>query len=226
MWRRLSAELGVPVVPTVAVKRGGADALIEAIETGALDRRSAPWPRRRGTRPPPKTPSRCSAICADLLAAAGYSPPRESPGSGASMRCCCIRSAASLVLLAVLFVMFQAVFSWAEAPMDWIDGGMSALGEFTAAHMPAGPLASLLVNGVIGGAGSVLVFLPQILILFFFILALEDSGYLPRAAYLLDRLMGRRRAVGPRLHPAAVELRLRDPRHHGGRAPSRAGATA
>ena len=74
--------------------------------------------------------------------------------------------------------------------MDWIEGAMNSLGEFTAAHMPAGPLASLLVNGVIGGAGSVLVFLPQIVILFFFILALEDSGYLPRAAYLLDRLMG------------------------------------
>jgi hypothetical protein len=95
-----------------------------------------------------------------------------------------------VVLAAVLFVMFQAVFSWAEAPMDWIDGAMAQLGEFTAAHLPAGPLASLLVNGVIAGAGSVLVFLPQILILFLFILALEDSGYLPRAAYLLDRLMG------------------------------------
>ena len=106
------------------------------------------------------------------------------------MRCCCIRWRGSLVLAAVLFVMFQAVFSWAEAPMNWIDGAMAQLGEFTAAHLPAGPLASLLVNGVIGGAGSVLVFLPQILILFLFILALEDSGYLPRAAYLLDRLMG------------------------------------
>ena len=95
-----------------------------------------------------------------------------------------------LVLLAVLFVMFQAVFSWAETPMNWIESAMAGLGAFTAAHMSDGPLASLLVNGVIGGAGSVLVFLPQILILFLFILALEDSGYLPRAAYLLDRLMG------------------------------------
>jgi len=90
----------------------------------------------------------------------------------------------------VLFVMFQAVFSWAEAPMNLIDGAMAQFGAFTAAHLPPGPLASLLVNGVIAGAGSVLVFLPQILILFLFILALEDSGYLPRAAYLLDRLMG------------------------------------
>ncbi len=95
-----------------------------------------------------------------------------------------------MILLAVLFVMFQAVFTWAKAPMDWIDSAMSSLGSFTTSHLPAGPLASLLADGVIAGAGSVLVFLPQIVILFFFILALEDSGYLPRAAYLLDRLMG------------------------------------
>jgi len=68
---------------------------------------------------------------------------------------------------------------------------MAGLGEWTAAHMAEGPLRSLLVDGVIAGAGSVLVFLPQILILFFFILLLEDSGYLPRAAFLLDTVMGK-----------------------------------
>ena len=83
------------------------------------------------------------------------------------------------------------------------------------AHLPAGPLASLLADGVIAGAGAVLVFLPQIVILFFFILVLEDSGYMPRAAYLLDRLMGRVGSVGARVHSAAVEPRLRDPRDHG-----------
>jgi ferrous iron transport protein B len=70
---------------------------------------------------------------------------------------------------------------------------MATLGAWVGGHLPAGPIASLLVNGVIAGAGSVLVFLPQIILLFFFILALEDSGYLPRAAYVLDKLMG---AVG------------------------------
>jgi len=95
------------------------------------------------------------------------------------------------VLLAVLlFCVFQAVFSWATAPMAWISAGMSMLGGAVRDLMAAGPLRSLLVDGVIAGAGSVLVFLPQILILFAFILLLEDSGYLPRAAYLLDRLMG------------------------------------
>jgi ferrous iron transport protein B len=83
------------------------------------------------------------------------------------------------------------VFSWAAAPMDTIKDTMAGLGEWTLAHMAEGPLRSLLVDGVIAGVGGVLVFLPQILILFFFILLLEDSGYLPRAAFLLDNLMGR-----------------------------------
>jgi ferrous iron transport protein B len=95
-----------------------------------------------------------------------------------------------LLLVTVLFLMFQAVFSWAALPMDWIDTAMGALGNAVRGLMPAGPLRSLLVDGVIAGAGAVLVFLPQILILFAFILVLEDSGYLPRAAFLLDRLMG------------------------------------
>jgi ferrous iron transport protein B len=99
---------------------------------------------------------------------------------------------AGLALLAVLlFLIFQAVFSWATVPMDAIKAAMAGLGDWTTAHMADGPLRSLLVDGVIAGAGGVIVFLPQILILFFFILLLEDSGYLPRAAFLLDRLMGR-----------------------------------
>jgi ferrous iron transport protein B len=96
-----------------------------------------------------------------------------------------------VVLAAVLFLIFQAVFSWANLPMDVIKGAMAAVGEWTLASMPEGPLRSLLVDGVIAGVGGVLVFLPQILILFFFILLLEDSGYLPRAAFLLDNLMGK-----------------------------------
>jgi ferrous iron transport protein B len=96
-----------------------------------------------------------------------------------------------LLLALVLFLMFQAVFSWAKWPMDAVQHGMAAVGTWLGTHMSDGPLRHLMVDGVIAGAGSVLVFLPQILILFAFILALEDSGYLPRAAYLLDRLMGK-----------------------------------
>ena len=97
-----------------------------------------------------------------------------------------------LVLLSVLLMMiFQAVFSWANLPMDAIKEVISSVGDFIRANMPEGLLRSLLVDGVVAGLGGVVVFLPQILILFFFILLLEDSGYLPRAAFLLDNVMGK-----------------------------------
>lgn len=98
-----------------------------------------------------------------------------------------------VVLLLVMTVVFQAIFSWATLPMELIDTGFGALGEALRARMPAGLLTDLLVDGVIAGVGGVLVFLPQILLLFFFIALLEDSGYMSRAAFLMDRLM---RGVG------------------------------
>ena len=98
-----------------------------------------------------------------------------------------------LILLAVMIVVFQTIFSWAQLPMDLIDQGFGALGDAVRLHMPAGLLTDLLVDGVIAGVGGVLVFLPQILLLFFFIALLEDSGYMARAAFLMDRLM---RGVG------------------------------
>jgi ferrous iron transport protein B len=97
------------------------------------------------------------------------------------------------LLLLVMAVVFQAIFSWATLPMDLIDRGFGALGETVRAQMPAGLLTDLIVDGVIAGVGGVLVFLPQILLLFFFIALLEDSGYMSRAAFLVDRLM---RGVG------------------------------
>jgi ferrous iron transport protein B len=92
-------------------------------------------------------------------------------------------------LAVVMFLIFQAVYAWATPVMDLIEAGTTALGAWAGTMLPAGPLNSLLVDGIIAGVGGVLVFLPQILILFAFILALEESGYLPRAAFLLDRLM-------------------------------------
>ncbi|HQN50483.1 MAG TPA: ferrous iron transport protein B, partial [Phenylobacterium sp.] len=94
------------------------------------------------------------------------------------------------ILLTLLFVMFQAVFTWAAPVMDLIDGGAGALGTLVGQALPDGMLRSLIVDGVIAGVGSVLVFLPQILILFLFIILLEDSGYMARAAFLMDRIMG------------------------------------
>src|SRR5690606_39255684 len=91
-----------------------------------------------------------------------------------------------LTLAVVMFLIFQAVYAWATPLMDLIEAGAGALGEWVGAMLPEGPLNSLLVDGIIAGLGGVVVFLPQILILFAFILALEESGYLPRAAFLLD----------------------------------------
>ena len=87
--------------------------------------------------------------------------------------------------------MFQAVFSWAEMPMEWIETGVDAIGSLFTLLLPEGILRSLVVDGIIAGVGSIIVFLPQILILFFFILILEESGYLPRAAFMLDKLMSK-----------------------------------
>ncbi|MFY7865910.1 ferrous iron transporter B [Roseateles sp.] len=95
-----------------------------------------------------------------------------------------------MLMTAILFLLFQAVFTWAAAPMDLIESGMAWLGQTVGPLLPDGWLRSLVVDGLIAGVGGVLVFLPQVLILFFFILVLEESGYLPRAAFLLDRLMG------------------------------------
>ncbi len=185
---QLATALGVPVVPTVAVRRGGADALIDILDP-------ARWQARAplaavGTQIGAEEAERLQQEMRGLLAASGYSPPRDNPWFARIDALLLQPFAGLLTLLAILFVMFQAVFSWAQGPMDWIESGMAALGNLVATHMSPGPVADLLVQGVIGGAGTVLVFLPQIIILFFFILALEDSGYLPRAAYLLDRLMG------------------------------------
>ncbi len=98
-----------------------------------------------------------------------------------------------LILIGILLFVFQSIFSWASLPMDLLDSSFGALGDLVRNNMPAGLLTDLLVDGVIAGVGGVLIFLPQIALLFFFISILEDTGYMARAAFLLDRLM---RGVG------------------------------
>ena len=93
------------------------------------------------------------------------------------------------IFFAILFIMFQTTFSLGQYPMDWIDAGVGSLGEWLENTMPEGPLRSMLVDGVVGGVGAVIVFLPQILILYLFISFMEDSGYMARAAFIMDRLM-------------------------------------
>jgi ferrous iron transport protein B len=96
-----------------------------------------------------------------------------------------------LILVAVLLFVFQTIFSWASLPMDLLDKGFGAIGDFVRAEMPPGILTDLIVDGIIAGVGGVLVFLPQILLLFLFISVLEDTGYMSRAAFLMDKLMSR-----------------------------------
>ena len=184
---RLAAELGVPVVETIAVRSGGETQLVSAL-LAAAERPHAATASIVAT-----TPAEIEATQVEvrrILEVAGHREPLRSRALARLDAVVMHPVAGPVLLAALLFCVFQAVFSWAEAPMDWIDAGVGWLGDTVRTLLPVGPLQSLLVDGLIAGVGSVLVFLPQILILFFFILLLEDSGYLPRAAFLLDRLMG------------------------------------
>ena len=175
---KLAQELGFPVVETVAVQRHGAAALIEALE--------------EALPAVPAAPARDADLHAEtrrLIACAVSMPAPTSPFDAAIDRWVLHPVWGLLILAATMLLVFQAVYAWAAPFQDAIEAGLGSLGALVAGHMPEGLLRSLLVEGVIAGTGGVLVFLPQILILFFFILVLEESGYLPRAAFLLDRFM-------------------------------------
>ena len=184
----LSREIGAPIVTTVATRRRGIDDLVakveEVLETlppvhasvwRELDagqikdaHRQAQSIMRAYVRPPEHPDTLTGRIDSVLL----------HPVWGMS------------ILLVLLFVMFQAVFTGAAPAMDLIDQGFSQLAAGVSAVVPEGLLRGLVADGIIAGVGSVLVFLPQILILFFFIIMLEDSGYMARAAFLMDKIMG------------------------------------
>lgn len=185
----LSSELRVPVIPTIAVKKSGLNELLSAVDQAlAAHSRavtSAEWsrPDTASVRARFAEVDRILELCTRKSRMPEYWTERFDqvflhPVLG------------FIVLAAVLAFMFQAIFSWASIPQGWIEQGVSALGAGVASHLSDGPLKSLLVDGAIAGVGSVLVFLPQILILFSFILVLEDSGYLARAAFMMDRVMG------------------------------------
>ncbi|MCI1438172.1 MAG: ferrous iron transport protein B [Acetobacter indonesiensis] len=176
---RLQAELGVPVVSAVGVKRGGAQNILAALD--------APPP------PPPTPLPDGTDLHAEVRRLMGLCVARTSERQQAfeeKMDRWVLHPVwGMLILFVLLFIMFQAVFSWAQPFMDLLDNGMKSLGDLIGALLPEGALRSLVVDGIIAGAGTVIVFLPQILILFLWILALEESGYLPRAAFMLDKLM-------------------------------------
>lgn len=182
----LSRELGVPVIATVAVRKRGLDSLRQALDElldgrvrqlrpskpdGGFDLRRAEAGRIARAAIVTETPSRRLTAAVDRVVL--------HPVAGL------------IVLLALLFVMFQAVYAWSEAPIAMIEGWAAATSEAASAALPDGILRSFLVDGVINGVGSVVVFLPQILILFFFILMLEATGYMTRAAFMMDGLMAK-----------------------------------
>ncbi len=184
---KLRAELGVPIITTVATRKRGIDELIAAIETqadvAALGENS--W------HSPDAAELRAAAREAERIMKACVRPPERPDTLTGKIDSVLLHPVGGLLILfALLFVMFQAVFTWAKPLMDGIEASIAWLGAFVATVLPDGLLRSLIVDGVISGVGSVLVFLPQILILFLFIIALEDFGYMARAAFLMDRIMG------------------------------------
>ncbi|HVI98104.1 MAG TPA: ferrous iron transport protein B [Sphingomonas sp.] len=187
----LSRELGVPVVPTVAVRRRGIDDLKQALADAVRQGPAVKLAASDGSVGEDIVTLQRRARAIALAATISETPVRRWSHALDSVA---LHPVAGLILLAtILFLMFQAVFSWATVPADAIDAGFAALGDAVRSTMPDGVLRSLIVDGVIAGVGAVIVFLPQILILFFFILLLEASGYMVRAAFLMDRIMA---AVG------------------------------
>jgi ferrous iron transport protein B len=185
---KLTVELGVPVVTSTAVRRGGTEELLRRIdEIVAL----APAGRESTWQPPGTSELRAAQREADRVIKAAVGEPRRPDTVTGRVDAVLLHPVAGLlILLCILFVMFQAGFAWAKPLMELIAGSFEWLGTLAAAHLPEGLLQSFVQNGVIAGVGSVVVFLPQIVILFLFILLLEDLGYMARAAFLMDRIMG------------------------------------
>ncbi|MFS2017833.1 ferrous iron transporter B [Massilia sp. CT11-108] len=184
---RLSKELGMPVIETVAIQAGGEKGLLAALEAMPLELHVKPNPLSAIDAVPVEETQREVRRIID----ATVSFDNDKGNLSEQIDHVVLHPVIGPVILAAtMFLIFQAVFSWAAVPMDLIKNGVDAIGQWVGGAMADGPLRSLIVEGILGGVGSVLVFLPQILILFLFILVLEDCGYLPRAAFLLDRMMG------------------------------------
>ena len=190
----LSEGLGVPVVPVVAKQRRGLDKLAEAVlAVSSAARPPVTQPdniKRDGQSELINRYARIERIVSDAVETDGTD--RFSVSERID-RFVTHKVLGPVILLLVMVLVFQAIFSWASLPMNLIDNVFSALAELLRVHLPAGIFTDLLTDGVIAGVGGVLAFLPQILLLFLFISLLEDSGYMARAAFLMDRLM---RAVG------------------------------
>jgi ferrous iron transport protein B len=189
---KLSELLGVPVVTSIAVRKGGTADLLQRTDELAksLIPADAGFARSEWIAPT-AAELRATQREADRIIAATVSLPARPDTWTGRIDSVVLHPVGGLVVLAVvLFVMFQAVFAWAQPLMELLSSGFDALGGLVRDTLPAGLLQSFLQNGVISGVGSVIVFLPQIIIIFLFILLLEDFGYMARAAFLMDRIMG------------------------------------
>lgn len=186
---RLAKELGVPVVTSIAVRKGGTADLLTL--TDEISAKLAAEPAENSWRALSVAELRATQREADRIISDCVSLPSRPDTWTARVDAVVLHPVGGLVVLAlILFVMFQAVFAWAQPLMELLQSGFDALGDFVHAALPGGLLQSFLQNGVISGVGSVIVFLPQIIIIFLFILLLEDFGYMARAAFLMDRIMG------------------------------------
>src|SRR5689334_7718550 len=185
----LSEALGVPVVTSIAVRKSGIVDLLRL--TDELLAQAPAKPRENLWQPLTVSELRATQREADRIIAAHVSLPSRPDTWTARIDRVLLHPVGGLViLLLILFVMFQAVFAWAQPLMRLLSFSFDALGQWVHDTLPAGLLQSFLQNGVISGVGSVIVFLPQIIIIFLFILLLEDFGYMARAAFLMDRIMG------------------------------------
>jgi ferrous iron transport protein B len=189
---KLSELLGVPVVTSIAVRKGGTADLLQRTDELAKSLAPADVELTQGSwKPPSAAELRATQREADRIIAATVSLPARPDTWTGRIDSVVLHPIGGLIVLAVvLFVMFQAVFAWAQPLMELLSSGFDALGQLVHDTLPAGLVQSFLQNGAISGVGSVVVFLPQIIIIFLFILLLEDFGYMARAAFLMDRIMG------------------------------------
>jgi len=188
----LQKALGIPVVETIAIATKGVDGLLSELESLAQTLKQSTEAKRIEFKH--QSPEEIQAAANAILKASVQANAIHDNRLPLSFRIdnwILHPVFGPLIFASLMFLVFQAVFTWAQPPMDFIKDSMEHVGHLVESTLPEGMLQGLLVKGVIGGAGSVLVFLPQIVILFFFILVMEDSGYLPRAAFLLDRIMGK-----------------------------------
>ena len=193
---RLSESLGVPVVAVNAKGDRGKDELADLVTRAVTTTTPVAKPAfslngNSGDGDAAKIFARYKFISNAVQETVRHNDRREHRRSEKIDRILTHKFFGLLILVLILLTVFQAIFSWATLPMDLLEQGFGALGDGARSILPEGILADLVVDGIIAGVGGVLVFLPQILLLFLFISILEDTGYLARAAYLLDKLMSR-----------------------------------